>query len=410
MPLMTRFPKLLGTAAMAAMLSASFAPAYAADATPGVTPTEIIIGGTHPYSGPASAYGVIGKAIIAYFDYINDTQHGVNGRKLTYIDKDDAYSPPQTKQVVKELVEQDHVFAMMNTLGTTENLAIRDYLAEQKVPQLFISSGATQWGRDAAKYPMVLGFNLDYYSEAYAFGKNIVQHEPNAKVAIIYQNDDLGQDMLTGIKAGMGAKASQIVKIASYETTDPDVRSQMASLKGSGADTLFVAATPKFAAGAMSSLGQLSWKPTLYLTNISNSAGTMAAAAAAGANLEGTISDAYNMDPKNPDQQNSPNMKLYRMIIAKYGKGLEADNIFVPNGMAAAYAMVDALQHAGKNPTRESLVNAALHMNEKNNPFLYPGVTLVTTPADHFPIRSAQLLRFTKGEWVANGPVIDARQ
>ena len=396
------------TIALSGIVAGSFTRANADD--PGVTPTTILLGGTHPYTGPASAYGVIGKAMIAYFDYVND-HGGVYGRKITYKDQDDAYNPAQTVQVVKALVEQDHVFALANTLGTAPNLAIRQYLNDQKIPQLFVSTGASTFGTDSAKYPYTLGFNLDYQAEAISFGKNIVKNQPGAKIAVLYQNDDFGQDFLAGLNKGLGSKVSQIVKTASYETTDPDVRSQMATLKGSGADTLIIAATPKWAAGAMIALGQLSWKPTAYLSNISASQGIMMAATKAGgdAATSGIISDSYVIDPRNPTQANLAGMKLYRAIIAKYGQGLDPDNIFVANGVAVAYTVTDALQKAGKNLTRDRLMDAAIHLNEKN-PFLWPGVSVVTSPSDRFPIREEQLLRYTGGNWVAFGPVIDARK
>jgi ABC-type branched-subunit amino acid transport system substrate-binding protein len=381
-----------------------------ADAVPGVTPTEIVLGGTHPYSGPASAYSVISKGILAYFAYVND-HGGVNGRKITYKDVDDGYNPAQTVQVVKQLAEQDHVFAFFNTLGTPPNLAIRQYLNDQKIPQLFLATGATTWGADAAKYPWTLGFNPDYQAEAIIFGKNILAHDPNAKIAVLYQNDDFGQDYVTGLKKGLGAKASQIVKLASYEVTDPDVRSQMATLKGSGADTLLIAATPKFAVQAMVAVAQLSWKATVYMSNVSASQTMMKAATSAGgdAATEGLISDAYALDPTSPVQQSLPGMKLYHDVISKYAPSADPTNAFVLYGVAAAYTMVDALQKAGKDLTREKLMNAAINLDEKN-PFLWPGIELVTTPADRFPIRELQLERYDKGLWVPFGSVVDARK
>jgi branched-chain amino acid transport system substrate-binding protein len=391
------------------MVAGSFARVNA-DAVPGVTPTEIVLGGTHPYSGPASAYGVIGKGIAAYFAYVND-HGGVNGRKITYKDQDDAYNPAQTMQVVKGLAEQDHVFAFFNTLGTPSNMAIRPYLNDQKIPQLFVATGATTWGMDASKYSYTLGFNPDYQAEAVIFGKNIVAHAPNAKVAILYQNDDFGQDYVTGLKTGLGAKASQIVKMASYEVTDPDVRSQMATLQGSGADTIVIAATPKFAVQAMVALGQLSWKPTTYLSNVSASQTMMTAATKGGGEVatDGIISDAYTLDPTSAAQTNTPGMKLYRDVLAKYGQGLDPNNAFILYGMAAAYTMVDTLQKAGKDLTRDKLMDAATHLDEKN-PFLWPGVELKTSPSDRFPIREEQLIRYDKGAWVPVGAVIDARK
>ena len=401
------FAALLPTLALA---SATVAAPAGADDVPGVTATQITLGGTHPYSGPASAYGIIGKGILAYFSYVND-HGGVNGRKIVYQDKDDAYNPAQTVQLVKGLVEQDHVFALFNTLGTACNLSVRQYLNDNKVPQLWVSTGATTWGTDAAKYPWTIGFNADYQAEAIVFAKSILKNQPNAKIAVLYQNDDFGQDYLTGLQKGLGSKASQIVKQASYEVTDPDVRSQMATLQGSGADTLLIAATPKFAIQAMAARGQLNWQPTTYLTDVSAATTMMQAAAKSGGDpaVDGIISAAYTIDPTNPSLASTPGMKLYKEVLAKYGEGLDPNNGFLLYGMAAAYTMVDTLQKAGKDLTREKLMDAAVHMNEKN-PFLWPGVTLTTSPSDRFPIREEQSIKYTKTGFQPFGSIIDARK
>jgi branched-chain amino acid transport system substrate-binding protein len=403
----TRFAALVPALALASAMAP--APA-AADDVPGVTATQITLGGTHPYSGPASAYGIIGKGILAYFSYVND-HGGVNGRKIVYEDKDDSYNPAQTVQLVKGMVEQDHVFALFNTLGTACNLSVRQYLNDNKVPQLWVSTGATTWGTDAAKYPWTLGFNADYQAEAVVFAKSILATKPNAKIAILYQNDDFGQDYLTGLTKGLGSHANQIVKQASYEVTDPDVRSQMATLQGSGADTLVIAATPKFAIGAMAARGQLNWTPTTYLTDVSAATTMMQAAAKSGGDpaVAGIISAAYTIDPTNPNLANTAGMKLYKEVLAKYGAGLDANNGFLLYGMAAAYTMVDTLQKAGKDITRDKVMDASIHMNEKN-PFLWPGVTLTTSPSDRFPIREEQLLKYTSTGFQPFGPIIDARK
>ena len=400
----------LALLAAGGICASSVTPARAADAVPGVSATEIVLGGTHPFSGPASAYGVIGKGIAAYFAYVND-HGGVYGRKITYKDQDDAYNPAQTVQLVKGLVEQDHVLAMFNTLGTAPNMAIRGYLNDNKVPMLFISSGADTWAQDSAKYPWSVGFNPDYEGEAIVFAKNIVASSPKAKIAVLYQNDDLGNDFMIGLKQGLGSKASQIVKAASYETSDPDVRSQMSTLQSSGADTLVLAATPKFAIQAMVARGQLSWKPATYLSNISAANTMMETAAKSGgaAAVDGVVSDAYTLDPTNASLQNSPGMKLYREVLAKNGNGLDPNNAFVLYGVAAAYTMVDALKAAGKDITREKLLNASTHMNEKN-PFLWPGVSVTISPTDRYAIREMQLIKYSGGKWDPTGSVIDARK
>jgi len=400
----------LAFAAAIGIVASSFHAARAEDAVPGVTPTEIVLGGTHPYSGPASAYGVIGKGIDAYFAYVND-HGGVYGRKITYKDQDDAYNPAQTVQLVKGLVEQDHVFAMFNTLGTPPNMAIRQYLNDNKVPQLFISSGADAWGEESAKYPWSVGFNPDYEAEAIVFAKSILATNPKAKIAVIYQNDDMGNDYLIGLKKGLGPKASQIVKAASYEVSDPDVRSQMATLQSSGADTLIIAATPKFAIQAMVDRGQLSWKPVTYLSNISAAKTMMVTASKSGGDgaVDGVISDAYTLDPTSATLANSAGMKLYREVLSKYGNGLDPNNAFVLYGMAAAYTMVDTLKKAGKDLTRAKVMDAAIHLDEKN-PFLWPGVSVTISPTDRFAIRELQLIKYQNDQWDPTGSVIDARK
>jgi ABC-type branched-subunit amino acid transport system substrate-binding protein len=402
----------LGAFAIGTALAASLVliPQVAhSDAAPGVTDTQILLGGTHPYSGPASAYGVIGKAISAYFAYVNATKGGVYGRKIVYKDLDDAYSPPQTVQLTKQLVEQDHVLALFNTLGTGPNVAIRPYLNDQKIPQLFVATGATTWETQAGKYPWTLGFNPDYQSEAIIFAKNIVSRNGHAKIAVLYQNDDFGQDYMTGLQRGLAGKGATIVKAVSYEVTDPDVRSQMESLKASGADTFVIAATPKFAIQSMVARSQLNWKPLTYLTDVSASQSIMRAATNAGGAgaTDGVITAAYTLDPTNPAMAGYPGMKQYRDIMAKYGAGIDASNAFALYGIAVAYTMVDALQHAGKNLTRDSLMQAALHLKEKN-PYFIPGVMLQISPNDRYPIRQEQLAYYREGLFVPIGFVIDA--
>jgi branched-chain amino acid transport system substrate-binding protein len=376
----------------------------------GVTDTQVLIGGTHPYSGPAAAYGMIGKGIEAYFDYIN-AKGGVYGRKIVFKDMDDAYSPPQTVQLVKQLAEQDKVFAFFNTLGTAPNLAIRPYLNGLKIPQLFVSTGATTWAMDAKQFPWTIGFNPDYQSEAIIFAKNILATAPHAKVGALIQNDDFGRDTVAGLQKALAGKGVSLVKVESYEVTDPDVRSQMAALKASGADTLIIAATPKFAVQAMVARAQLGWKPLTYLSDVSASQTVMRAATNAGGNAatDGVITAEYVIDPTNPAMAGTPGMKLYREILSKYAPTLDPTNAFVLYGMAAAYTMVDALQKAGKNLTREGVMQAAVHMNEKN-PFLIEGILVQTSPSDRFPIRAEQLAHYSQGLFVPMGFVIDARK
>jgi branched-chain amino acid transport system substrate-binding protein len=403
---------LISSLAGVVALSCAVALPAIGQSVPGVTNTEITIGGTHPFSGPASAYSAVGKGAQAYFSYINDTQGGVYGRKIVYLDRDDAYNPPQALQLVKQLVEQDHVFCVFNTLGTPPNTALRPYLNENKVPQLWISTGATKWVTEADKYPWTTMALLDYQAESIIYAKYLLQHDPNAKIGVLYQNDDYGQDYLNGLTKGLGAKANLIVKTASYEVTDPDVGSQVATLKGAGADTFFIFATPKFSVQALVAATKLSWKPTIYLNSVSNSQAIMKAATANGsaAATNGVLSVAYVKDPSDPAMANDRGILLYKQIMAKYLPGTDPNDVFYTTGMDYAYMMVDTLKHAGKNLTREGVLNAAIHLHETDNPFLLPGVTISMSPEDRFPIREARLIRYDNGTWVQFGSMISARK
>jgi branched-chain amino acid transport system substrate-binding protein len=399
-----------GVAALAAFAFAAttIAPARAED---GVTASEVVIGGTDPFSGPASAFGAVGKGSQAYFQYVND-HGGVNGRKITYKDLDDGYSPPQAVQLTRQLVEQDKVFAIFASLGTPSSTAIRPYLNTSKVPQLFVASGASKWAHDAAQFPWTLGWQPDYESEAIIYARHLLKDKPNAKIAIIYQNDDFGQDYLAGLKQGLGAHATQIVKEVSYESTDSDVSSQISALKGSGADTLMVFATPKFAVQALVATAQQGWKPEIYLSNVSSSQAVMRIATKAGggeAATNGVVTTQYLKDPGDPKNANDPGFKLYKEIMTKYLPGEDIANGSYLAGMGYAFTFVDALRAAGKDLTREKLLKAALSLNESNNPFLYPGINVVTSATNHFPITSEALVKYDAGKWVPTGQVIDAR-
>ncbi|HMD02508.1 MAG TPA: ABC transporter substrate-binding protein [Candidatus Baltobacteraceae bacterium] len=400
--------------AVAAIVCALFAGAdatrVASQTEPGITPTEILLGGTHPFSGPASAYGAIGKGAEAYFSYVND-KGGVNGRKITYKDLDDGYNPTQALQLTKQLVEQDGVFAMFNTLGTAVNTALRPYLNERGVPQLFVASGASTWGAEGARYPWTIGWQPDYQSESIVYAHSLLAHNSNPKIGVLYQNDDYGQDYLTGLQRGLGSKTNLIVKSVSYEVTDPDVTSQIASLKSSGADTLFIFATPKFSTQALVAVNQQAWHPVVYLNSVSNSQSVMRAATTAGtaAATNGVITTIYLKDPSDAALASDPGIVLYKSIMTKYLPSADASNGFYLFGMSTAFTMVDALEKAGKNPTRRKVIDAALHLNEHNNQLVMNGIFVQTTPAQRFPITQEQLVRYDAGKWVASGPIVDAR-
>lgn len=401
-------------ASIVALLAATFTISLPASgqSVPGVTDTQILLGGTHPYSGPLSAYSSIGKGAKAYFQYINDTQGGVYGRKIVYKDLDDAYNPPQTVQLVRQLVEQDHVFALFNTLGTPPNTVIRPYLNEQKVPQLFVATGATTWGADASKYPWTIGWQPDYQDESAVYAKYIMQHKPNAKIGVLYQNDDYGKDYLKGLTDALGSKSSQIVKSLSYEVSEPDVRSQIANLKNAGADVVLIFATPKFSTQALVQIAQLGWKPLVFLNNVSAVQPVMRAATSQGgiAATNFVISTTYLKDPSDPKFASDPGIKLEKQLLAKYASGADPSDQFYLYGMGAAFTMVDALKRAGKNLTREGIMKAATELHETNNPFVYPGVIVQTTPSDRFPIRQLVLDRYDSGTFMASGSMISARR
>jgi branched-chain amino acid transport system substrate-binding protein len=377
----------------------------------GVTDTEVLLGGTHPYSGPASAYGAVGKGALAYFSYVND-HGGVNGRKITYKDLDDSYSPPQAVQDVRQLVEQDKVFAIFCTLGTAVNMAIRPYLNQQQIPQLFVATGASTWAHDYKQYPYTIGWQPDYQSEAIIYSQYILKEKPNAKIAVIYQNDDFGLDYVTGLKTGLGSHAGQIVKMATYEVSDPDVSSQIANLKASGADTILIAATPKFAIQSLVAIAQQSWKPLVILSNVSASSSVMRAANKAGgpAATTGVVTTLYGKDPADPKWANDTGMKLYKEAMAKYNPGADATNGIYAIGFAYAFTMVDTLKQAGKNLTRAKVMDVVNHLNETDNPLLLPGIAVKTTPSNHFTMTQEQLQTYGEnGEWHPFGGLIDAR-
>jgi branched-chain amino acid transport system substrate-binding protein len=391
-----------------AVTGSSIAPA---NAETGVTDTEIVLGGTHPYSGPASAYGNIGKGIGAYFSYVND-HGGVYGRKIRYIDKDDGYSPPQAVQLVHQMVEQDHVFAIFDTLGTAVNTALRPYLNQNGVPHMFVATGASTWGHDYQKFPWTIGWQPDYQAEAILYAQDILQSNPKAKIAILYQNDDYGEDYNAGFKRGLGKHQNLIVKMASYETTDPSVGSQIATLKASGADTFLIFATPKFAIQAMVLAAQQSWHPKIYLNNVSNAIPYMQAAAKAGGSsaVNGVITTYYLKDPANHARYGGDaGMKLYNEIMAKYLPSADKDDGNYLYGVSIAYTMVDVLKHAGKDLTRKKVMDAATNLVEKDNPLVYPGVVIRTSPNFRFPITQMIAAKWLGTDWSPTGVLVDTR-
>ena len=418
------FMALFASVAMALVACGSQQAANTPAATdPGITKDQILIGATFPASGSASAYYSIPKAMTAYFDYVNN-QGGVNGRKIKFEVLDDGYSPANTPAKARQLVEEDKVFATIGDLGTPTNLAVRDYYNSQGVPQDFVSTGADTWGADHSKYQMTLGWQLNYGSEARMYAKYILQNEPNDKIAILYQNDDYGKNYVDGLTGGLGAKAtSMIVKQVTYNAGDPtNMASQVANLKGSGADTFYVVATPAYAASAMVNAISSGWKPKVYMNAVANSTATWKAVASqlggAASNLDGMISAVYLKDPLDTSKWGSDaGVKLFHDVMTKYGGDLAsppcdptgADG-FCVYGMAIAFSTVDVLKQMGSNLTRKNLMDiSANKLKQTNNPLILPGITIQTTSSDHFPIAQGQLEKWQGTGWVPFGPVLSGR-
>jgi ABC-type branched-subunit amino acid transport system substrate-binding protein len=371
---------------------------------PGVTDTEIKIGNINPYSGPASAYGTIGKSIAAYFKMVND-EGGVNGRKIDFISLDDGYSPPKTVEQARKLVEQEHVLLIFQSLGTPTNTAIHKYMNAKKVPQLFVATGAGKWN-DPKHFPWTMGWQPSYPGEAHVYAHYLLTQKPNAKVGILYQNDDYGKDYLNGFLAGLGAKAkTMVVAKESYEVTDPTVDSQIIKLKDSGADTFFNITTPKFAAQAIRKAYDSGWKPLQFLNNVSASVGSVLKPAGLDKSI-GLITTAYIKDATDPQWKDDPDMKAWVAWMDKYypaGDKLNNSNIY---GYAVAYTMTEVLKRAGDNLTRANIMKVASHLKDLHVPLLLPGITITTSPTDFAPIQCEQLAKFDGEKWALFGDVI----
>jgi len=417
----TAAPAVAAAAATAApavaAAAATAAPAVAAALTAsdvGVTKDAILIGGTAPLSGPAAAYGTIAKASDAFFHYVNDNG-GINGRQLTYKYLDDGYNPAQTVPLTKQLVEQDQVFLMYQGLGTQPQTSVRDYLNGAKVPQVFVATGATTFSAEFAKYPYTFGWQPVYQGESLIYAQYILKNTPAAKIGVIYQNDDYGQDYLDGLTKGLGSKAAEmIVDKESNDVGAPDLNSQILKLKNSGADTFFVFETPSPAIKAIVGAFQAGWTPTIYLNSVSNPVPYLQAmqkAAGDAAAVNGLVTVAYIKDPVDPGNANDAGIQLYKQIMAKYyadGKPEDAFNIY---GMSTAWSLVDVLKKAGPNLTRAAVLDQLNKLNETENPFMYPGIPIQNTPSDHYTITQEYLAKYDASinDYKALSQVIDVR-
>jgi len=401
---MTRKQTAVASLAAALVALASGLALAAGQYGPGASDTQIKIGNTNPYSGPASAYGVIGKSIGAYFAMIND-QGGINGRKIDFISRDDGYSPPKTVEQVRQLVEQDGVLFTFQILGTPPNTAVQGYLNDNKVPQLFVASGADKWN-DPKHYPWTMGWQPSYRIEARIYAHYILKNLPNAKIAVLYQNDDFGKDYLVGLREGLGAKADKmIVATQTYETTDPTVDSQIVALQGSGADVLLTAAIPKFAAQAIRKIYDIGWKPTHFLSNVA--ASIKAVMQPAGPEKAvGIITAAYLKEPTDPQWENTPEYKDWLAWRKKYNSSANVADSNAVYGYSVTQTMVAMLKACGNNLTRENIMKQAASIHNEKLPMLLPGITVSTSATDFAPIKEEQLAKFDGTTWKLFGDVI----
>jgi branched-chain amino acid transport system substrate-binding protein len=371
---------------------------------PGITASEIKIGQTMPYSGPASAYGVIGRVDVAYFKMINENG-GINGRKLNLLSLDDGYSPPKTVEQIRRLVEQEQVAFIFNSLGTPSNYAIRPYLTENKVPQLFVATGAAMWN-DPKHFPWTIGWQPNYQTESAIFGKHIVASKPDAKIGVLYQNDAFGKDYLIGLKAGLGADhAGLIIKEASYEVSEPTVDSQIVSLQGSGADVLLIAATPKFAAQAIRKAYDIGWKPVRYMTDVSLSVASVMKPAGLDKS-KGVITANYGKDPTDARWKDDAGFKQWSAFTAKYlssGDLIDSNAVY---GFGVAATMVQVLKQCGDDLSRENIMRQAANLKDLELPMLLPGIKINTSPDNFAPIRQEQLASFNGESWSAFGQLL----
>ena len=372
--------------------------------SPGVTATEIRIGSTAAYSGPASAYGVIGKAHTATFQWFND-QGGVNGRKVKFISYDDAYSPPKAVEVVRRLVEQDEVACLSNTLGTAANTGFVKYINQKKVPHLFVGSGADKWG-NYKDFPWSIGWQPSYRTESQIYVAYIKKERPNAKIGILYQNDDFGKDYVTGVKDAMRDAFDKQVVTASYEVSDATIDSQVISLRAAGVEVLITAATPKFAAQVIRKTADMEWKPLHLLTNVSTSVGAVMEPAGVNNGI-GIISSAYSKDPTDPQWKDDPGLNHWRAVMKQYLPDGDISDSFYVYGYGATMTTIQVLKQCGNDLSRENLMRQAANLKNVEIGSLLPGIKLNSSPTNYHPIRQMQLMRWSGKSWDLFGGVLE---
>ena len=370
----------------------------------GATDTEIKIGNIIPYSGPASAYGVVGKAMEGYFKKVND-DGGINGRKINFISYDDAYSPPKAVEQTRKLVESDEVLLVFGALGTPSNSAIQKYMNAKKTPQLFLATGATKWN-DPKAFPWTMGWLPSYQSEGRIYAKYLLKEKPDAKIAVLYQNDDFGKDYLKGLQDGLGDKKSNIVAEESYELSEPTVDSHIVKLKSLNADVLVIFTTPKFGAQTIKKVGELGWKPTMIIANVSASTATVMKPAGFD-NAQGVISAAYAKDSTDPQWNDDPGMKEFKAFLAKYVPEANVADSSALTGYNMAQTMAAVLKQCGDDLTRANVMKQAASIKDLQQGGLLPGIRINTSPTDFSPIEQLQLMRFKGERWELFGGVVD---
>ena len=395
---------LLAGPLLVAALAGIPAAGSAGSADPGVTAEKILLGGTAPLTGPASTSAAFARGAEAYFEHVN-ARGGVNGRTIAYTYVDDADDPAQTLAATRRLVEEDRVFAVVNSVGTAHNLATRDYLNRLKVPQLFVASGAAAFGRDHRRYPYTIGFQPSNRAEGWIYGAYLARTKPEAKVGVLFQNDELGKELIAGLRQGIARSKVKLVALESYEVIDGDVEAQIARLKASGANTLALFATATVAVQAYTVANRLGWRPLTVVSTAASASRVMASAAAGGASrsVEGSISISYLKDPVDPRWRADAAMRLYRTVLARYASGANARDVGHVYGMAVAYETVRLLKATGKTPTRAAVAAQLRRLSDASNPFLLPGITIRTSASERFPIEQARLQRWSKGSWRSFG-------
>jgi branched-chain amino acid transport system substrate-binding protein len=395
----------------AGLLVVGLSGAYAGtNGDPGITDDSILLGATVPLSGDEVAYAAVARGANAYFQYMND-HGGVRKRKIRYLYFDDAYNPSETVLKTRQLVEDEKVFAIFNSVGTEHALAVRPYLNQVGVPQLFVGSGLSALALERKRYPWTMGYLPRFAGEGALYGRYVKRTRPRARIAVLHEDSEYGEDMFAGLRRGLGSLSTRITAVQTYQLSDPDVNAQIARLKASRADTIMIFALPTQTIQAFLAIHKLGWRPRIFVNSVSIDPFVMDVVQRNTSKrlVEGAISSAFLKDPTDPALAQDPGVKLYKQILRRYLPGAKVKEVAHLYGMAAAYTMVDALRRAGAQPTRASLLRAATHLNERANPFFVKGVTVRTGPNDYYPVERTRMLRFHAGRWRQLGGLVSVR-